>query len=302
MSTNGLALQAKGVRMEYVDQATGERLLAIDRLDLDIPEGQFVSIVGPSGCGKSTFVKIVNGLFPATDGSIEIANRGSGTADAMVFQDSSLFPWYSVVDNVAYGLVCRGVHRKQAREKAKPFIDLVGLTGFGDKFPYQLSGGMQQRANLARALTVDPEILLMDEPFAALDAQTRELMQAELLRIWNEASKTVLFITHQIDEAIYLSDRVVVMSARPGRILADIMIDLPRPRRLEIKRTPEFIRYADEIWGLISKQLRPESPVEGDVGPRGPHDPNSPVHSGGHGRQSVEAPDARTGAHGRPLS
>ena len=138
-----------------------------------------------------------------------------------------------------------------------PFIDLVGLEGFETKFPYQLSGGMQQRANLARALTVDPEILLMDEPFAALDAQTRELMQAELLRIWNEARKTVLFITHQIDEAIYLSDRVLVMSARPGRILADITIDLPRPRELEIKRTPEFIEYADEIWGLISTQLKP---------------------------------------------
>jgi NitT/TauT family transport system ATP-binding protein len=253
----GLALQARDVRMEYVDQATGERLLAIDCVDLDIVEGQFVSIVGPSGCGKSTFLKIVNGLFPATQGEIQIKQPARGVAHAMVFQDSSLFPWYTIVDNVAYGLVCQGVPRKEAQARAKPLIDLVSLTGFEQKFPYQLSGGMQQRANLARALTVDPEILLMDEPFAALDAQTRELMQAELLRIWNEANKTVLFITHQIDEAIYLSDRVLVMSARPGRILADIPIDLPRPRQLEIKRTPEFIKYADEIWGLISQQLKP---------------------------------------------
>ena len=252
----GLALEARNVRMEYVDQATGERLLAVDRVDLDIKEGQFVSIVGPSGCGKSTFLKIVNGLFPATDGTIELRRPDHGVAHAMVFQDSSLFPWYTIVDNVAYGLVCQGVPRKEAQARAKPLIDLVSLTGFETKFPYQLSGGMQQRANLARALTVDPEILLMDEPFAALDAQTRELMQAELLRIWNEAHKTVLFITHQIDEAIYLSDRVIVMSARPGRILADIAIDLPRPRKLEIKRSPDFITYADQIWSLIATQLK----------------------------------------------
>jgi NitT/TauT family transport system ATP-binding protein len=157
---------------------------------------------------------------------------------------------------VAYGLVCSGVKKKEAQARAMPFIELVGLKGFESKYPYQLSGGMQQRANLARALTVDPEILLMDEPFAALDAQTRELMQAELLRIWNESKKTVLFITHQIDEAIYLSDRVVVMSARPGRILDDITIELPRPRALEVKRTPEFVGYADRIWRLISGQLR----------------------------------------------
>jgi NitT/TauT family transport system ATP-binding protein len=256
----GTALHARGVRMEYVDQASGERLLAIDRIDLDIQEGEFVSIVGPSGCGKSTFAKIVNGLLPASEGTIRIAQPEHGRAHAMVFQDSSLFPWYSVLSNVAYGLICQGVKKKDAQAAAMPFIKMVGLAGFEGKYPYQLSGGMQQRANLARALTVDPEILLMDEPFAALDAQTRELMQAELLRIWNAARKTVLFITHQIDEAIFLSDRVIVMSARPGKILADIKISLPRPRQLEIKRTPEFTEYADEIWRMISVQLRPESP------------------------------------------
>ena len=283
MIKEGLALQARGVRMEYVDKQSGDRLLAVDGLDIDIEEGQFVSIVGPSGCGKSTFLKIVNGLFPASEGTIEIRQPGAGPAHAMVFQDSSLFPWYTVIDNAAYGLVCRGVPRKEARAKAKPYIDMVSLNGFEEKFPYQLSGGMQQRANLARALTVDPEILLMDEPFAALDAQTRELMQAELLRIWKEAKKTVLFITHQIDEAIYLSDRVLVMSARPGKIMADVTIDIPRPRVLEVKRTPKFIQYADEIWGMISTQLRPESPIVGgphESGRHGAHDPDAVAHAG----------------------
>ncbi len=255
MADNDIALRATGIRMEYRDPATRERLTAIERMDVEIPEGQFVSIVGPSGCGKSTFLKIVNGLLPATEGEIEIHSSGQGKEHATVFQDSSLFPWYSVIGNVAYGLVCAGVPKKDAYERAKPLIKLVGLEGFETKYPYQLSGGMQQRANLARALTVDPEILLMDEPFAALDAQTRELMQVELTRIWSQARKTVLFITHQIDEAIFLSDRVLVMSARPGTILADITIELPRPRNLEIKRTPQFVAYEDQIWRLIAKQL-----------------------------------------------
>ena len=255
MLTGGLALSAKEIRMEYRDRQTRQELVAIERMDLDIPEGQFVTIVGPSGCGKSTFAKIVNGLLPATHGTIEVRKAANGRDHAMVFQDSSLFPWYSVLSNVAYGLVCQGVPKKEAQERAMPLIRLVGLDGFEQKYPYQLSGGMQQRANLARALTVDPELLIMDEPFAALDAQTRELMQAELLRIWNASHKTVLFITHQIDEAIFLSDRVVVMSARPGRIIADIAIDLPRPRELKVKRTPEFVAYEEKIWNLISIQL-----------------------------------------------
>ena len=250
-----LALDARNVRYHYEDPTTHERLLAIDRLDIQIAEGEFVSIVGPSGCGKSTFLKIVDGLLPDYEGEIEVRQRGTGRAQSMVFQDSALFPWYTVVANVAYGLSCEGVPRKQAYERAMPFIRMVGLSGFETKYPYQLSGGMQQRANLARALTVDPEILLMDEPFAALDAQTRELMQAELLRIWNEAGKTVLFITHQIDEAIYLSDRVLVMSARPGRILADLRVELPRPRDLHVKRTPEFVELAEKVWGLIRPEL-----------------------------------------------
>jgi NitT/TauT family transport system ATP-binding protein len=264
MSSRGMALRASGVEFSYFDHATKENLRAIERIDLEIPEGQFVSIVGPSGCGKSTFLKIVNGLLEGYHGEVEVLQpTAGGTAHSMVFQDASLFPWFSILSNVAYGLRCRGVEAKVANQRAMPFIKMVGLEGFESKYPYQLSGGMQQRANLARALTVDPEILLMDEPFAALDAQTRELMQAELLRIWNEAKKTVLFITHQIDEAIYLSDRVLVMSARPGRILADLPVDLPRPRELRIKRTPEFTALADQVWELIAPQLRPDVPAAG---------------------------------------
>jgi NitT/TauT family transport system ATP-binding protein len=263
--TTDLALSARGVHMEYRDRSSRASLVAIDNIDLDVKDGEFVSLLGPSGCGKSTFLKIVNGLLKATAGEIRLRSVKEGREDAMVFQDSALFPWYSVLDNVAYGLVCAGVPRREARKRAEPMIELVGLQGFGGKYPYQLSGGMQQRANLARALTVDAAILLMDEPFAALDAQTREVMQSELLRIWNAAKKTVVFVTHQIDEAVYLSDRVIVMAARPGRIIADITIELPRPRQLDVKRTPEFAAYEAKIWALIASQQH-RAPSAGPVG------------------------------------
>ena len=252
MAASEVALSARGVHMEYRDRKSDTTLVAIESMDLDVADGEFVSLLGPSGCGKSTFLKIVNGLLKSTAGEIRLRGDGKGREDAMVFQDAALFPWYSVLDNVAYGLICAGVDRKEARRRSLPLIELVGLGGFAERYPYQLSGGMQQRANLARALAVDTTILLMDEPFASLDAQTREVMQAELLRIWNAAQKTVVFVTHQIDEAIYLSDRVIVMSARPGRILADIHIDLPRPRGLDLKRRPEFTGYADQIWHLLT--------------------------------------------------
>jgi len=257
MAGTELALSARGVRMEYRDRSSDTRLVAIEAMDLDVADGEFVSLLGPSGCGKSTFLKIVNGLLTATGGEIRLRRNGKGREDAMVFQDAALFPWFSVLDNVAYGLVCAGVSNVDARKRAEPLITLVGLGGFETKYPYQLSGGMQQRANLARALAVDAPILLMDEPFASLDAQTREVMQAELLRIWNAAKKTVVFVTHQIEEAVYLSDRVVVMSARPGRILADIPIALQRPRALEVKRSAEFTAYAAQIWQLLSSQRAP---------------------------------------------
>jgi NitT/TauT family transport system ATP-binding protein len=174
----------------------------------------------------------------------------------MVFQDSSLFPWFTVRQNVAYGLGSKGIPDAVAFERVGPLIEMVGLGGFERHFPHELSGGMQQRVNLARALAVDPEILLMDEPFAALDAQTREIMQAELLTIWQQSAKTVVFITHQIGEAIFLSDRVIVMSARPGRTLGDIPIDIPRPRSLDVKRSPEFVALEDQIWHLLEGEVR----------------------------------------------
>jgi NitT/TauT family transport system ATP-binding protein len=251
-------LEANSIQMEY-ERRDGSIVRAIEDITLGIEPGEFVSIVGPSGCGKTTFLKIVNGLLKPTGGSLMVRGRPitASTGDrAMVFQEASLFPWYSVARNIGYGLECQKVPKGEIEKRVNPFIDLVGLTGFDRHYPYELSGGMQQRANLARALVVDPAVLLMDEPFAALDAQTREMMQAELLDIWAQTSKTVLFITHQIGEAIYLSDRVIVMSARPGRVIADIKIDIPRPRALAVKRTDAFLGYEDQIWALIESQAR----------------------------------------------
>ena len=251
-------LEATHIRMEY-ERRDGSIVRAIEDITLAIEPGEFVSIVGPSGCGKTTFLKIVNGLLPPTGGELTVRDRPitQSTGDrAMVFQEASLFPWYSVARNIGYGLECQKVPKKEILRRVAPFIDMVGLRGFEKHYPYELSGGMQQRANLARALVVDPAVLLMDEPFAALDAQTREMMQAELLDIWAQTTKTVLFITHQIGESIYLSDRVIVMSARPGRIIADIKIDIPRPRALTVKRTDAFLGYEDQVWGLIESQAR----------------------------------------------
>lgn len=251
-------LEAKDVSVTYVRKRSGDKVRAVDHLDLDVAEREFVSLVGPSGCGKSTFLKVVAGLEVPTGGTISYAGRPiDHVADqrAMVFQDASLFPWYPVLRNITYGLECRGMKKAEAARHVASLIAMVGLDGFEKHFPYELSGGMQQRANLARALAVDPKILLMDEPFAALDAQTREIMQAELLRVWAETRKTVLFVTHQIDEAIFLSDRVVVMSARPGRIILDVRVDLPRPRSLEIKEDPSFLAIQKEIWSLLEVEV-----------------------------------------------
>jgi NitT/TauT family transport system ATP-binding protein len=262
-------LLAEGIRMEYVRKRTGEKVLAIDEFDLAIAPGEFVSIVGPSGCGKSTFLNMVDGLITPTTGRIALDGRpisDAGSRRAMVFQDASLFPWFSVERNVAYGLECRGVKRADAERQVRPLIRMVGLEGFERHYPHELSGGMQQRVNLARALAVDPEILLMDEPFAALDAQTREIMQAELLGIWGQTHKMVLFVTHQIDEAVYLSDRVVVMSARPGRVLADIPVAIPRPRALHVKREHEFTAIVERIWDLLEGEVRRAmAPTTGDA-------------------------------------
>jgi len=255
-------LRAVDVSLEYVNHRTGNRRLALDRVGLEVSAGEFVCIVGPSGCGKTSFLNCVAGLLPITTGTLTLDGmeiRGPGRGRSMVFQHASLLPWRTVLGNITYGLEMQGCGRKQAIGRAGEFVELVGLVGFEDAYPYELSGGMQQRVNLARALATDPEVLLLDEPFAALDAQTREFMQLELLKIWRRTQKTALFITHQVSEAIYLADRVIVFSARPGTVKETVTIDLPRPRPLRLKRDPRFHRYEDAIWDLIEIEVRKNS-------------------------------------------
>ena len=228
-------------------------------ISADVGRGEFVSIVGPSGCGKTTFLRIVGGLEKANSGEVRLDGRvldGPGSDRGFVFQQDNLLPWRTILANTEIGPEIGGYRNAEQRAKTMRLLKLVGLAGFENYYPRQLSGGMRQRVNLARALAVDPDLLLMDEPFSALDAQTREIMQTELLRIWEEGRKTVLFVTHQIDEAVYLSDRVFVFARRPGRINGIVDIDLPRPRPLSLKRTPEFVAYVDHIWKLIEEDVR----------------------------------------------
>jgi len=217
-----------------------------------------MAIVGPSGCGKTSLMSIVAGLLPFEEGRVAIDGKpiqGPGMDRAVVFQHSSLLPWRTVAGNVRYGMeLQRRFDAAAMKERTEYFTNLVGLQGFERHYPSELSGGMQQRTNLARALAADPIVLLMDEPFAALDAQTREFMQSELLKIWAEARKTVLFITHQINEAVYLADRVAVMSSRPGRLKKVFEIPFERPRTLSLKRDPKFLEIEDQIWKLIEEE------------------------------------------------
>jgi NitT/TauT family transport system ATP-binding protein len=262
---DGQGLRATNIRKEYV-RRNAEPVLAIQDFSISVAPAEFVTIVGPSGCGKSTFLSIVNGLIRPTSGTILLDGQPTETVAsrrAMVFQEASLFPWFTLERNVGYGLECRGVSKAEIKRAVAPLIQMVGLAGFESHYPHELSGGMQQRANLARALAVDPESLLMDEPFAALDAQTREIMQGELLRIWNVSRKMVLFVTHQIDEAVYLSDRILVMSARPGRLLASLPINIPRPRSLAVKRTGEFGAIVAQVWELLEGEAHKAMAVPG---------------------------------------
>jgi NitT/TauT family transport system ATP-binding protein len=234
-------------------------LEALRDIDLEVDRGGFVSVVGPSGCGKTTFLRIVAGLEPATAGDVLLdgrAVRGPGNDRGFVFQTDNLLPWRTVLANAMIGPEVAGRSGDDERRRTLDLLKLVGLEGFERYYPRQLSGGMRQRVNLARALAIDPQILLMDEPFSALDAQTREIMQTELMRIWEEGRKTVLFVTHQIDEAVFLSDRVLVFARRPGRLQESVRIDLPRPRALAVKRTPDFVAYVDRIWRLIEDDVR----------------------------------------------
>jgi NitT/TauT family transport system ATP-binding protein len=231
---------------------------ALNNFDIDVEEGEFLSIVGPSGCGKSTFLNALLGLLRIDSGDLLLSGKtisGPGTDRAMVFQEFGLLPWRTVLDNVVLGLELKGVPADTRRHVCGKLVDMVGLTGFESHYPHELSGGMKQRVGLARALATDPDVLLMDEPFAALDAQTRDIMQAELLRIWQEARKTVLFVTHQIEEAIYLSDRVMVMTKRPGRAKKIFPIALPRPRDYEMRVTPEFNELKLQIWNELKDEI-----------------------------------------------
>lgn len=234
-------------------------LEALRSIDIAVETGEFISVVGPSGCGKTTFLRMVAGLEPSTSGTIVMDGKplaGPGGNRGFVFQNDSLLPWRTVLSNALIGPEVAGKVGANERQRTLDLLQLVGLGGFENYYPRQLSGGMRQRVNLARALAIDPDVLLMDEPFASLDAQTREIMQTELLRIWEQGRKTVLFVTHQIDEAVFLSDRVVVFARRPGRLQESVEIKLPRPRSLAIKRTSEFIAYVDHIWTMIEHDVR----------------------------------------------
>jgi NitT/TauT family transport system ATP-binding protein len=250
-------LRVRGVSKQF--ERRGRVTDVCNDIDFDVKDGEFLSIVGPSGCGKTTLLRIVGGLIAPSAGSVEIDGvtiKGPGSDRGFVFQQDSLLPWRTLVDNVRFGLEVQGTGKRESTERAQQVIRLVGLQEFGHHYPHELSGGMRQRANLARALAIGPKVLLMDEPFSALDAQTREFMQAELLRIWRQEQKTVLFITHQIDEAVFLSDRVIVMGAHPGRIRDVVKVEIERPRELSVKRTPEFLEYTDAIWRQIEDEVR----------------------------------------------
>jgi NitT/TauT family transport system ATP-binding protein len=250
----GAAIEIAGLRKEYVSGAG--RVLALDGIDLSIAPGEFVCIVGPSGCGKSTLLRILAGLDRQTGGTQRIDAPGWTVENAMVFQESGLFPWMSVADNVAFGLMTRGVPAAEAAARVEGALKLVGLTRFRNHFPHQLSGGMRQRSAIARAFVTDPGVLLMDEPFAALDAQNRVILQAELVRLWEETRKTVVYVTHSIEEALLLGDRTVVMTAQPGRIKRIIDVPFPHPRDLmTLSASPEFGALKLDIWRVLEDEV-----------------------------------------------
>ncbi len=231
-----------------------EEIEVIKGIDLDIKEGEFVSIVGPSGCGKSTFLHIVGGFINKTSGTVTVRGKEvdkPAPDRGMMFQEAALFPWRKVYGNVAWGLEVQGYSKGEIRERVEHYLTLVGLWEFRNHLPSELSGGMRQRVSLAKVLAFNPDVLLMDEPFGALDAQTRETMQSELQRIWSESKKSVLFVTHDIEEAVYLSDYVVVLTKRPAKVKEIIPIKLPRPREIEIRKSYEFVDYRNDIWDLL---------------------------------------------------
>ena len=250
-------LSIQGIQKRFRIRRKGQEheFLALGGVDLEIEAHEFVSVIGPSGSGKTTLLKIVAGLVKPDAGEVRIGDKvvtGPGQDRAVVFQTFGLFPWKTVLENVKFPLTIRHQPDGEADSVARRYIDKVGLSGFEDAHPHQLSGGMQQRVGLARALAADPQILLMDEPFGAIDAQTRELMQEELLKLWSETRKSVMFITHDLDEAVALADRVVVLTGQPGTVQASIEVPLPRPRyEYDLRSRPEFGRIRHEIWSML---------------------------------------------------
>jgi NitT/TauT family transport system ATP-binding protein len=262
------------VRKEFVVRGEGggpaDRFTALEDITLDVRPGEFLALVGPSGCGKSTLLDLLGGLTAPTSGRILLDGRpieGPARDRGIVFQQYALFPWRTAVQNVEFGLDIAGLKTKQRREIARHYLDLVGLTAFAERYPHELSGGMKQRVAIARSLAYDPEVLLMDEPFAALDAQTRETLQGELLRIWRTTGKTILFITHGIDEAVVLGQRVAVMTSRPGRI--KYVVEIPEALRSEtedVRSLPEFGPVRHEVWTLLRDEVLKAQQLAGGAG------------------------------------
>ncbi|WP_344025209.1 ABC transporter ATP-binding protein [Pseudonocardia kongjuensis] len=272
--TDSDVLVAEHVSIEYRRAGSHRRYRAVDDVSFRIGADEFICVVGPSGCGKSTLLRSVAGLLPIAGGSLRLAGRelrGPGHDRAMVFQSPALLPWRTVLGNVGYGLELRKIRRDEIRRRCLPLIELVGLAGRESHYPRELSGGMQQRVNLARALAADPELLLLDEPFAALDAQTREVMQAELLRIWEETHKTTIFVTHQIEEAVLLADRVLVLSRGPAsHVKHDVRIPFERPRSADaLQRDPRYVDLVDEIKSYIDRHEEREPLAAAPTGPDG---------------------------------
>jgi NitT/TauT family transport system ATP-binding protein len=256
-STSGSANKVDIRDLSKIFMAGGRQIKAIENVSLSIPRGQFVCLVGPSGCGKTTLLRIVAGLEQLSYGEVRVQHEDKAKpVNSMIFQEQSLFPWMTVRDNVSYGLRMRKMSKAEYTPIVDQYLAKVGLAKFADVWPHQLSGGMKQRVSIARAFANDPEILLMDDPFAALDEQNKTILQEELLRIWDETRKSVIFINHSIDEALIMSDRVIVMTAHPGHIKADIRVDFARPREVyKLKATPEFGQLAYEVWELLKEEV-----------------------------------------------
>jgi NitT/TauT family transport system ATP-binding protein len=248
-------IEAKDLKKVYPSR--NGPVCALRDFSLRVEEGEFVCIVGPSGCGKSTFLRILGGLITPSSGRVELFPRGEKTPlQNIVFQEYAIFPWKTVLDNVAFGLEMRGVPRTERRETARDWVRKVGLAKFADAYPHQLSGGMKQRVSIARAFANDPEILLMDEPLGALDAQTRAILQGELIRLWEDSRKTVVYITHSIEESVLLGDRIVLMTAHPGTYKTEFLVPFARPRSFELTSAPEFARLSYAIWQELEVEVK----------------------------------------------